>query len=155
MPHEHSYTVAVEWSGSTEQLEAYSRNHTVRSDAETLLAGSSDPAFRGDPTRWNPEQLLVSALAQCHMLWFLALAAHAGVVVTGYIDQAIGRMTEHPDGAGEFTEVVLRPEVTVRGDVAPGTLDRLHHRAHEKCFIARSVNFPVRCEPAAVTSAAR
>lgn len=151
MPQEHSYTVDVEWSGSTEGYAAYSRDHTVRSAAGTVLAGSADPAFRGDPTRWNPEQLLVSALAQCHMLWFLGLAANAGVVVTGYVDHAVGRMTEHRDGAGEFTEVVLRPHVTVRGDVAPDTIDRLHHRAHEKCFIARSVNFPVRCEPAPVT----
>jgi organic hydroperoxide reductase OsmC/OhrA len=114
--------------------------------------GSSDPAFRGDPGRYNPEELLVAALSQCHLLWFLHLAATAGVVVTGYTDRPEGTMTEHADGAGEFTEVVLRPAVTV---AEPGMVDAvagLHERAHRMCFIARSVSFPVHHQPS--TSAA-
>ena len=115
--------------------------------------GSSDPAFRGDPARWNPEQLLTAALSQCHMLWYLHLCAVDGVVVTGYRDDAVGTMTEDADGSGRFTEVVLRPQVTVRSPDMIGEAARVHRDAHEMCFIARSVNFPVRHQPAVTASA--
>jgi len=125
------------------------------------ILGSADPAFRGDPARHNPEELLVAALAQCHMLWFLHLAAASGVAVVGYADHASGTMRVAAAGHGAFTEVVLRPQVTVRpgGAVADdedaagldAQLADLHRRAHEHCFIARSVTFPVRTEPAPAT----
>jgi organic hydroperoxide reductase OsmC/OhrA len=113
--------------------------------------------FRGDPTRYNPEELLVVALAQCHMLWFLHLATADGVVVLGYTDRAHGTMQVEAAGHGQFTEVVLHPVVTLAqgahasdgGPVDDAHLATLHDRAHEHCFIARSVNFPVRCEPSA------
>lgn len=113
----------------------------------TPIAGSSDPAFRGDPGRWNPEQLLTASLAQCHLLWYLHLCAAAGVVVTAYTDDASGTMVEDADGGGRFTEVILRPRVLVAAPGMAGQAAALHRAAHEKCFIAASVAFPVRHEP--------
>ncbi|MDM8084074.1 OsmC family protein [Cellulomonas cellasea] len=155
----HTYSADVVWTGAgdtgTTSYTSYSRDHDVRIGSKPPLPGSADPAFRGDPTRYSPEELLVAALAQCHMLWFLHLAATDGVVVTGYTDRAHGTMRVEAAGHGQFTEVVLRPSValaagshaTQGGAVDDARLDALHVRAHEHCFIARSVNFPVRCEP--------
>jgi organic hydroperoxide reductase OsmC/OhrA len=154
----HTYTADVVWTGAgstgTSSYTAYSRDHEVHLGDKPPLLGSSDPAFRGDPTRYNPEELLVSALAQCHMLWFLHLAAVEGVVVGGYSDRATGTMRVEGAGHGQFREVVLRPCVTLqratRDDGRPITDDdlvALHGRAHEHCFIARSVRFPVRLDP--------
>ena len=145
----HRYTLDVIWTGDegtgTSGYRAYRRDHDIEADGKATIAGSSDPAFRGDPKRWNPEELLVASLSTCHMLWFLHLASDAGLAVTGYEDAPVGTMVETADGGGHFSEVVLHPSVTVRaGDLSRA--DALHHAAHEKCFIARSVNFPVRCE---------
>ncbi|MFC4604595.1 OsmC family protein [Rhodococcus kronopolitis] len=149
---EHRYDLTVTWTGNvgkgTADPGAYDRDHVVSAPGKPDLPGSSDPSFRGESSRWNPEELLVASLSQCHMLWFLGLAAAAGVVVTGYVDHPNGTMTEEPGGAGQFAEVTLRPEVTVPASTGSATdvrdrLDALHHRAHEMCFIARSVNFPV------------
>jgi organic hydroperoxide reductase OsmC/OhrA len=148
---EHRYTVEVEWTGDTgngtADYRSYSRDHDVRIPGKPTLLGSADPAFRGDAARWNPEDLLVASLSQCHMLWFLALAAQSGVVVTAYRDSAEGLMVTEADGAGSFTEVVLRPQVTVAEESMAAKAAALHQTAHAKCFIARSVNFPVRHEP--------
>ncbi|PRX44783.1 organic hydroperoxide reductase OsmC/OhrA [Prauserella shujinwangii] len=148
---EHGYAVTVTWTGNTgtgtSGYAAFSRDHDVSAPGKPVLAGSSDPAFRGDPARWNPEELLVASLSECHMLWYLALCAQAGVVVTDYVDEAGGTMVEQPGGAGQFTEVVLRPRVTVAEEAMLAKAEELHGPAHEKCFIARSVNFPVRHEP--------
>lgn len=146
---EHRYEVAVVWTGNagtgTSAYRAYRRDHDIAVAGKAPIAGSSDPAFRGDPKRWNPEELLVASLSACHMLWFLHLASEAGLVVTEYADAPAGTMVETADGGGYFSEVVLHPAVTVSaGDT--GRADALHHQAHEKCFIAKSVNFPVRCE---------
>ena len=155
---EHSYGVRVTWTGDlgtgTSGYRSYARAHEIEAAGKPPIPGSSDPAFRGDPARYNPEELLVASLSTCHMLWFLHLAAEAGVVVTGYRDDAGGTMLETPDGGGRFTVVVLRPAVTVRGEADPAVLDGLHHRAHDLCFIARSVNFPVRCVPTVRVEAA-
>lgn len=153
----HTFAAEVVWTGAgtsgTTGYTAYSRDHEVLVGGKAPLPGSSDPAFRGDPTRFSPEELLVASLSQCHMLWFLHLASAAGVVVTGYRDQASGTMRVEAAGHGQFTEVVLRPRVTV-APVSAGTagsdLADLHARAHEHCFIARSVNFPVRHAPTPV-----
>jgi organic hydroperoxide reductase OsmC/OhrA len=148
----HRYAVRVTWTGNrgtgTSGYRDYARDHEVTADRKPALAGSSDAAFRGDPERWNPEELLVAALSQCHLLAYLHLCAVAGIVVTAYADAAEGRMAEHPDGSGEFTEVVLRPEVVLADPGRTAEAAALHERAHDICFIARSVNFPVRCEPA-------
>lgn len=156
----HTYSSDLTWTGAgsrgTATYTSYSRDHEVRIGTKPVLLGSSDPAFRGDPSRFNPEELLVAALSQCHMLWFLHLAAASGIVVVGYEDTAVGTMRVEAAGHGQFTEVVLRPRVTLAPDahladgkaVSDGALADVHHRAQEHCFIARSVNFPVRHEPA-------
>jgi organic hydroperoxide reductase OsmC/OhrA len=149
----HRYVVINRWTGNlgsgTSAYRAYSRNHELSADAKSApIAGSSDPAFRGDPSRYNPEELLVGALSACHMLVLLHLCADAGIVVAEYSDQAEGEMVEHPDGAGEFTRVILRPRMIITDPARIADAIALNHRAHELCFIARSVNFPVEHEPA-------
>ncbi|GGJ83893.1 peroxiredoxin [Pilimelia anulata] len=147
---EHRYAVTVTWTGNrgpgTSDYRAYGREHDVAAEGLPPIAGSADPTFRGDAARWNPEQLLLAALAQCHLLSYLHLCATNGVVVTAYADRARGRMSAGAKG-GRFTEAVLYPEVTVAeaGMVARAT--ELHADAHRACFIANSVNFPVRHEP--------
>ena len=147
----HTYELALEWTGNkgsgTNGYSAYSRDHEIRSAGKPPIAGSADPEFRGDAHSWNPEELLVSSLSQCHMLWFLHLASSAGVIVTAYLDNPIGSMFENADGSGQFTEVLLRPSVTVTEAAMVERATNLHHEAEEMCFIARSVNFPVRHEP--------
>jgi organic hydroperoxide reductase OsmC/OhrA len=148
---DHGYEVTVRWTGNTgsgtSAYLGYDRAHEVVSDGKPTIEGSADPVFLGSPERWNPEELLVSSLSQCHMLSYLALCARSGVVVTRYSDVARGRMAEAPGNSGHFTEVVLNPVVTV---TSRGMVDQalaLHKQAHETCFIANSVNFPVRHEP--------
>jgi len=114
---------------------------------------SSEPAFLGDRGRYNPEELLVASLSACHMLWYLHLAADNGIVVVDYRDDATGTMVETPDGAGKFTEVTLHPVVTARGPVDDRLAASLHERAHDLCYIASSVAFPVGCEPKLVLAA--
>jgi organic hydroperoxide reductase OsmC/OhrA len=153
----HTYDCVVTWTGNrgtgTSSYRGYDRAHDVTGDARATILGSADPAFHGDPARWNPEQLLVASLSQCHMLWYLHLAAKAGVVVTGYADRATGTMVEESDGSGQFAEVVLRPAVIVSQPAMVEPARQLHERAAVMCFIARSVNFPVRHEPSVVASA--
>jgi organic hydroperoxide reductase OsmC/OhrA len=148
---QHRYNIQVEWTGNngtgTSGYREYARSHEVRVDGKQSIAGSSDPVFRGDRTRWNPEELLVSALAACHMLAYLHLCADAGIVVTNYSDSADGVMAENTQGGGQFTQVTLRPVVTLAAGSDIGLAKELHHTAHEQCFIASSVNFPVHCEP--------
>lgn len=150
MPRTHDYSTTVRWSGNlgsgTSSYRAYSRDHEITAPDAPMIPGSSDPAFRGDPSRWNPEQLLVAALAQCHMLWFLHFASTAGVVVTAYEDSATGVMVEDDDGAGEFVSVTLHPVVTIAEGSDAALARELHARVGSVCFIARSVTFPVRHE---------
>ncbi|QBI52663.1 OsmC family protein [Streptomonospora litoralis] len=147
----HHYEVRVTWTGNTGSgtagYRAFERAHDVEAAGRPVLKGSADAAFRGDPARWNPEDQLVSALSECHMLSYLSLAPSAGVNVVAYTDTATGTMTTHRDASGEFDEVVLHPVVTVAEQGMAETARRLHEKAHEVCFIARSVNFPVRNEP--------
>jgi organic hydroperoxide reductase OsmC/OhrA len=156
MARRHSYETLTTWTGARGQgtidYRSYDRTYETAAAGRPDIAGSSDPAFRGDADRWNPEQLLVAALSQCHLLSYLHRCALGGVVVTAYEDTAEGSMAETPDGGGHFEEVVLRPIVTV---AEPGMVDRaqeLHHEAAALCFIAASVNFPVRHEPRAVVA---
>ena len=152
---EHTYSTLLTWSGNrgsgTSGYRDYGREHTVSADGPPPIPGSSDPAFRGDASRWNPEQLLVAALAQCHMLTYLHLCADAGVVVTAYADAARGVMKARRDG-GHFTSVVLAPRVTVATPEMAEPARRLHEDAHRICYIASSVNFDVRHEPVVVTA---
>jgi organic hydroperoxide reductase OsmC/OhrA len=151
VPRTHTYEVSVEWTGNTgtgtSGYRDYERSHTVRTDGPPDIEGSADRTFRGAKDRWNPEQLLVAALSQCHLLSYLHVAADAGVVVTAYEDAAEGTMAEDGRGGGRFTEVVLRPRVTVADPATAEKARALHDKAHELCFIAASVSFPVRHEP--------
>jgi organic hydroperoxide reductase OsmC/OhrA len=151
MARRHEYETETTWTGDrgegTASFRAYDRLYDTTAPGRPAIAGSSDPAFRGDAGRWNPELLLVAALSQCHLLWFLHRAAVNDVVVTGYRDRAAGVMTEDPDGGGRFEEVVLRPVVTVADDAMAERTEALHREAAALCFIAASVNFPVRHEP--------
>ena len=150
MTRTHTYDSVVTWTGNrgtgTSGYRDYDRAHDVTGDGRVTIGGSADPAFRGDASRWNPEQLLVASLSQCHLLWYLHLAADAGVVVTGYVDAASGTMVEEGDGGGRFVDVVLRPAVTVADASMVAIAEHLHERAAALCFIVRSVNFPVRHE---------
>lgn len=146
----HEYRVSVAWHDEpgTVDYRSYTRDHVVSADGKPSLDGSADRAFRGHRERWNPEELLVAALSQCHLLSFLHAAAEAGVVVTDYTDDPVGRMTKDDDGGWSISSVVLHPTVTVAGDTVE--LSTLHHAAHTACFIARSVAFPVSVEPVEV-----
>jgi len=151
MGREHRYSVTVRWTGNTGSgtsgYRSYERRHEISAEGKPVIAASSDQAFQGDPARWNPEELLLAALSSCHQLAYLHLCAVAGIVVVDYIDHAEGTMAETPDGAGQFTHVLLRPKVTVAPGSDAAKVLALHHEAHQKCFIARSVNFPVQNEP--------
>jgi organic hydroperoxide reductase OsmC/OhrA len=145
------YEVEVRWTGNqgsgTAHYEQYSRDYDIAVSGKAPIRGSSDPAFRGDASRYNPEELLVAALSGCHMLWYLHLCANAGLCVTSYIDKAFGRMRIGRNGGGRFDEVVLRPDITMTSGSDVDRARELHGDAHGKCFVANSVNFPVRCEP--------
>lgn len=151
MKGQHHYSLQVCWTGNrgsgTSGYREYSRDHTVSGPGKPDLHGSSDPAFRGDSSRYNPEELLLASLSACHMLWYLHLCAEAGITVTSYEDHPTGTMTESADGGGYFTEVTLRPQTAFSGDWSAEQASALHRKAHERCFIARSVNFPVYHDP--------
>ena len=155
---EHTYAVQMRWTGNdgqgTQTYRGYRRDHVIRCEGKPEIAGSSDPAFRGDRSRYNPEELLVAALSSCHMLSYLHMCAINDVVVVAYEDRATGTMQERPDGSGVFTRVLLRPQVTIAPGSDPAKAMDLHHEAHEKCFIANSVNFPVEVQPVIVEAAA-
>jgi organic hydroperoxide reductase OsmC/OhrA len=156
MSRTHHYETVVDWKGNlgtgTSGYRDYERAHEVGADGRPPILASSDPAFRGDPTRWNPELLLVAAISQCHMLWYLHLCADAGIVVTGYVDRAHGTMAETGEG-GQFEDVVLRPAVQVTDPSMVDKARSLHREANRRCYIANSLNFRVRHEPTVTASA--
>jgi organic hydroperoxide reductase OsmC/OhrA len=147
MARSHQYETLTEWTGAagvgTVSYRAYERSYVTRAEGRPDLPGSSDPAFRGDPSRWNPELLLVAALSQCHLLQYLHLCAVNGVTVLAYEDRASGTMAEDGNGGGSFTGVELYPLVTVASADMVGSAEALHDEAAAKCFIASSVDFPV------------
>lgn len=146
----HPYTLELEWQGDlgqgTATYEGYSRAHVIRIPGKPDLIGTADPMFRGDAGVHNPEDLLLAALSGCHLLTYLALCARARINVTAYRDRAEGTLQLTKDGGGHFTEVVLRPEVVVAEERMLEKARFFHGEVHKYCFIARSVNFPVRCE---------
>jgi len=153
---EHRYALTVQWTGNlgggTSSYRGYSRDHDVLIPGLPALKGSADPTFHGDRERYNPEQLLLAALAQCHMLSFLHVAVKHGVVVTDYRDEATGLMKLNRDGSGQFERVTLRPQVTMADGRHLDLAGQLHHEANQLCFIARSVNFPVEHAPVTVAA---
>lgn len=148
MQGQHHYNATIKWTGNkgmgTDNYRNYERSHQIIIENKPDISGSSDPAFRGDKTKHNPEDLLVSSLSSCHMLWYLHLCSESGVIVTDYIDNATGIMIETSNGGGQFTEVILNPIVTVTEVHMLDKAHELHKKANELCFIANSVNFPVR-----------
>ena len=148
---EHHYQVRVVWTGNrgagTSSYRSYTRDHEVASAGVPIIPGSADPTFHGNPERWNPEQLLLAALSQCHMLSDLHMAVKNGIVVTAYEDAAEGTMRLNADGSGEFTGVILKPRVTITDSTVKHTAQSIHTDAAAACFIGRSVNFPVLHEP--------
>ena len=149
MAKEHRYRLETAWTGNrgtgTSGYTAYGREHEIRAPGKPALPGSSDPAFRGDPAHWNPEELLVASLSACHMLWYLHLCADNGIIVMEYADHATGTMEEDENG-GQFKEVTLHPFVLVADSSMIEKAGALHKEAHQKCFIANSCNFPVNHE---------
>jgi organic hydroperoxide reductase OsmC/OhrA len=148
---QHTYAISLHWTGNdgegTKNYKSYRRDHAIVSPGKPELPGSSDPSFRGDPSRYNPEELLVAALSSCHMLWYLHLCAINHITVLAYTDTATGVMRENADGSGEFLKVNLKPATVLTAGDDRAKAIQLHHEAHHLCFIARSVNFPVEVEP--------
>ncbi len=148
---EHKYRISLQWTGNngrgTANYRAYNRSYEIKVPGKPLIFGSSDPTFRGDQTKYNPEELLIASLSSCHMLWYLHLCAEAGIIVTYYCDRSVGKMTETEAGGGRFTEVILKPEIAINTENKLELAQQLHARSHELCFIANSVNFPVLCQP--------
>lgn len=148
---EHNYSTTVVWTGNsgegTRNYRAFSRDHEITCGNKPPIAGSADPAFLGDASRYNPEELLLSSLSACHMLWYLHLCADAGITVSNYVDDAEGRMIETKNGSGHFDKVTLKPIVNIAAGDDRELAKSLHDKAHSFCFIANSVNFEVGCEP--------
>ena len=151
---QHHYQATVTWTGNqgtgTSGYKAYSRDHIISAAGKKDIEGSSDPSFRGDKSRYSPEDLLLDAMSSCHMLWYLHLCAVNSVIVTNYVDHATAVMNEERDGSGQFSEATLNPVVTVQHESMIAKANALHHEANKLCFIARSVNFPVHHNPTAV-----
>ncbi|MEX2349818.1 MAG: OsmC family protein [Flavobacteriaceae bacterium] len=148
----HNFHVTVTWTGNegtgTKDYASYSRLHEIAADGKyAVVSGSSAPAFLGDASRYNPEELFISSVASCHMLWYLHLCADHGIVVTDYKDRAEGVVEMHQDGGGRFTEVTLHPEVTITTEEKIEDANKLHAEANKKCFIANSCNFKVLHKP--------
>lgn len=156
---EHHYALTTTWTGNlgtgTSGYRDYTRDVLVSAEGKPDILASSDRPFRGDTTRWNPEDMMVAALSECHLLSYLHACVSSGVVLVEYQDEANGIMREDGRGGGAFAEVVLHPRVTVADASMVEAAREAHHQAHEWCFIANSVNFPVRVEPTVLVSGAR
>ncbi|HYY92657.1 MAG TPA: OsmC family protein [Candidatus Dormibacteraeota bacterium] len=153
----HRYAVTVRWTGNmgsgTSNYRSYGRQYEISGEgSKPVILGSSERIFRGDPARWNPEELLVASIAACHKLWYLHLCATSGITVIDYLDNAEAFMEENQDGSGHFQKVILRPEVKLAHGADVSLAEKLHEDAHAKCFIASSVNFPVEHEPRIIVS---
>lgn len=147
----HLYQLQIAWTGNlgtgTSDYKSYSRDFNLLADRKPLLAASADLPFRGDGSKYNPEDMLLASVSSCHMLWYLHFCATAGVIVTDYIDNPTGTLTQDADGGGRFTEIVLHPEVTISDSSQIDLANSLHAQAHEKCFISNTLNLPVLVEP--------
>lgn len=156
MSSQHHFELTTKWTGNkgdgTSNYRAYDRSHSVIIKDKPEILASSDPAFRGDPSKHNPEDLLIAALSGCHMLSYLHVCVQNGIVVTAYEDRATGTMVVNPDGSGHFTEVTLHPVVTITDASSIDKANELHHKANKLCFIANSCNFPIYHQPICHTS---
>ncbi len=147
----HHYKVDIKWTGNsgkgTSNYKAYERSHIISVNEKDCIYGSSDPSFRGDRTKYNPEELFIASLSTCHMLWFLHLCSDENIIVIDYADNATGTMQETSDGGGHFTEVTLHPMVVVSDASMIEKANKLHHKANKLCYIANSCNFPIHHKP--------
>lgn len=147
----HHYKTTMNWTGNTgegtKDYKSYERSYTITVNGKPEIQGSSDPAFRGDRTKYNPEEMLVASLSSCHMLWYLHLCSEAGIIVLDYVDIAEGEMSEEANGSGRFISVTLNPSVIVKESAMIERANALHKKANEMCFIANSCNFPVHHNP--------
>jgi organic hydroperoxide reductase OsmC/OhrA len=152
---EHKFAAAIRWTGNrgtgTSAYRDYDRSWDIAINGKQVIHCSNDPMLGGDPALHNPEDLLISALSACHMLWYLHLCANAGVIVFAYEDFPVGYGDTEKSGAGRFVSALLRPKVTISPDSDTNKAFALHHEIHKHCFIARSVNFPVNIEPEIAT----
>ena len=143
---QHHYNIEVTWTGNTGEgttsYTGYKRDHTISAEGKENIFASSDPAFKGDASKYNPEELFLASISTCHMLWFLHLAADAGIIVESYIDKAEAIMEEWGSG-GKFKEVILHPEISLKDESKRELLNSIHEEAHKACFIANSCNFPI------------
>ncbi len=151
MSKQHNYALKIKWTGNkgegTTRYDAYDRNYTISAENKTAILGSADAPFLGDITKYNPEDLLLASLSSCHMLWYFHLCADAGVIVLEYTDNPTGILVQNETGGGAFSEVILNPIVKVKENSMIEKAIKLHEKAHKSCFIANSVNFPVKCQP--------
>ncbi|MDT3403163.1 OsmC family protein [Mucilaginibacter terrae] len=150
MAKQHNYSSTLTWTGNTGEgtvsYRSYERSYTISIENKAIIEGSSDPNFRGDRTKHNPEEMLLMSLSSCHMLWFLHFCSEAGVNVVAYTDVTSALMVEEANGSGYFTEATLKPHVVVSNESMLAQLDELHHKANKYCFIANSVKFPIKHE---------
>lgn len=147
----HTYQAKIVWTGNkgpgTIKYDAYERSHDILIDGKPTIHASSDTPFSGDATKINPEDFLLSATASCHMLWYLHLCADAGIVVTTYEDNLVGKMIQLEHGGGHFESITLCPKVSITDASKVQQAKELHNKANERCFIANSLNFKVNHEP--------
>ncbi|MGV8951303.1 MAG: OsmC family protein [Cypionkella sp.] len=155
---QHEYTTRVVWTGDlgtgTSSYKSYARTWNIAAAGKPVVECSNDPLLGGDPAKMNPEDLLISALSACHMLWYLHYASVAGIVVLGYEDTPVARGETGAGGAGRFLSCELRPRITVAAGADLVEAEAIHHRIHEDCYIARSVNFPVSYAAEVIVTAA-
>jgi organic hydroperoxide reductase OsmC/OhrA len=148
---QHPYTSRVVWTGNrgegTKTYRGYDRTWQIATPGKPIVECSNDPLLGGDKSKPNPEDLLLSALSSCHMLWYLHLASDAGIVVMSYEDNPVGIGETSPNGAGRFLSATLKPRIEVKSGADLKRAEAIHHEIHQFCFIARSVNFPVNYEP--------
>ncbi|CAL2065328.1 OsmC family protein [Tenacibaculum sp. 190524A05c] len=152
----HNYKAQITWTGNegsgTSKYNEYNRNHEIKIlEKQDIIKGSSDPSFLGDKTRYNPEDLFISSLSSCHMLWYLHLCSVNNIIVTEYIDNVTGIMEESKDGSGKFTNVTLHPKVTITDQTKINLANELHEEANKMCFIANSCNFKIDHNPTTIS----
>jgi organic hydroperoxide reductase OsmC/OhrA len=154
MEHEHNYKLTAVWKGNkgegTKNVRTYDRSHTIFIEGKPELFLTTDNPAVGDKSKLNPEELLVTAISSCHMLSYLFVCSLGGVVITSYTDYATGIMLEQASGGGSFKEVTLNPTFYVADESMVEKAIQLHHKAHEICYIANSVNFEVKCNPTCI-----
>lgn len=153
---QHHYSVNVNWTGNTGQgtqnYKAYQRDYDVAIEGKPIIKGSSDPSFRGDETRYNPEELFVASISSCHMLWFLHLCSENDITVISYRDDANGVMKEEKNGSGYFESIILKPFVTILEAKKKDLINQLHKKANQMCFIANSCNIKIGHEPVTIVA---